>query len=62
LCGYQNILEAKKGLWKYFDFYNRERFHQRLGYKTPWQAYSGAVEKEAAADGHQQVMSITLKT
>ena len=45
LYGYQNIPEAREGLRRYFEFYNRERFHQRLDYKTPWQVYS---EKEAA--------------
>lgn len=62
LYGYQNIPEAREGLSKYFEFYNRERFHQSLGYKTPWQVYSGTMKTETAADGHQPAMSITLKT
>lgn len=41
LNDYQNILEARYGLWKYFEFYNKERFHQSLDYKTPLQIYSG---------------------
>lgn len=41
LNGYQNIPEAKNGLVRYFDFYNRERFHQSLDYKTPEQVYLG---------------------
>lgn len=41
LCGYQHIPEARDGLQKYFEFYNRKRFHQALDYKTPWQVYSG---------------------
>lgn len=40
LNGYQNIPETREGLKKYFSFYNRERFHQTLNYKTPWQVYS----------------------
>lgn len=41
LHGYQNIPEAREGLRRYFEFYNRERFHRSLDYKTPWQVYSG---------------------
>ncbi len=39
--GYQNIPEAEAGLREYFDFYNMERRHQSLGYKTPWGVFSG---------------------
>jgi putative transposase len=41
LQGYQTIPEAYIGLKEYFDFYNMERGHQSLGYKTPWGMYSG---------------------
>jgi putative transposase len=39
LKGYQTIPEARSGLAEYFEFYNRERFHQSLDNKTPWQVY-----------------------
>lgn len=39
--GYQNIPEAQAGLREYFDFYNMERRHQSLSYKTPWGVFSG---------------------
>ena len=39
LKGYQTIPEARSGLTGYFEFYNRERFHQSLDNKTPWQVY-----------------------
>ncbi len=32
---YQAVIEAKEGLGSYFPFYNSERPHQSLGYKTP---------------------------
>lgn len=32
---YRFELEARIGLANYFKFYNNERFHQSLGYKTP---------------------------
>lgn len=35
LKGYETIMEAREGLVDYFRFYNHERFHQSLKYKTP---------------------------
>lgn len=35
LKDYQTAIEARKGLGSYFDFYNHERFHQSLAYRTP---------------------------
>lgn len=37
---YATILEAKYGLNKYFEFYNTERPHQSLAYKTPDDVYT----------------------
>ena len=39
LKGYQTMNEAHEGLKAYFRFYNNERFHQSLGYKTPREIY-----------------------
>lgn len=45
LKGYQRIPEARAGLIEYFGFYNKERFHQSLDNKTPWQVYcQGIIE------------------
>jgi len=41
LKGYETIPDAEKGIKEYFNFYNTERYHQSLGYKTPWVVYSG---------------------
>jgi len=38
---YRIIPELKDGLGKYFNFYNGERYHQNLRYKTPWEIYAG---------------------
>ncbi len=35
LKGYESCADAKEGLGYYFPFYNNERYHQSLGYKTP---------------------------
>ncbi len=39
LKDYQSPQEAFSSLTQYFDFYNKERFHQSLDYKTPAQIY-----------------------
>jgi len=41
LHDYQNVPEAKSQLGTYFQFYNTERLHQSLGYKTPEAIYHG---------------------
>jgi len=41
LKGYETIPDAEAGLGEYFDFYNLQRHHQSLAYKTPWLVYSG---------------------
>ena len=39
LHDYQNIEEARQGLSEYFPFYNEQRKHQSLNYRTPAQIY-----------------------
>jgi putative transposase len=36
---YQTVSEARNGLAKYFLFYNMERLHESLGYRTPYEIY-----------------------
>lgn len=44
--GYQTMSQAQAGLKSYFLFYNHERFHQALGYKTPREVHGiGQIEK-----------------
>ena len=38
---YTTSLALEVGLRAYFDFYNHQRFHQSLGYRTPAQAHFG---------------------
>lgn len=42
LKGYHTMSEAHAGLTNYFHFYNHERFHQALAYRTPWDIYRAA--------------------
>lgn len=39
LKGYETMFEVQEGLKKYFLFYNNERFHESLRYKTPQQVH-----------------------
>lgn len=38
---YNTVREAQQGLKRYFGFYNDERLHQALGYRTPAAVYRG---------------------
>jgi putative transposase len=46
---YETVPELAQGLGRYFAFYNEERLHQALGYRTPadvyWEAGEGARER-----------------
>ena len=42
LKAYQNGTEARNGIGAYLDFYNQERPHRALGYRTPDLAYDEA--------------------
>lgn len=39
LNGYTNMIEAYQGLSDYFEYYNHERPHQSLDYRTPSEVY-----------------------
>jgi putative transposase len=39
LMHYETVPDGVKGINAYFDFYNNERLHQSLGYKTPAEVY-----------------------
>jgi putative transposase len=43
LRGYASMGELQQGLTAYFAFYNHERPHQALSYKTPNEVYQAAV-------------------
>jgi len=40
LKAYDSTAEARAGIAAWIEFYNYERPHQSLGYKTPWAVYS----------------------
>jgi len=38
--GYQTLGDAYRGLHRYFEFYNHQRPHQALDYRTPAEVYA----------------------
>ena len=38
--GYEEVPELRRGLARYFAFYNHARLHQALGYRTPATVYA----------------------
>ncbi len=49
LKAYQTVVEARTGINAYLEFYNRQRPHQALGYRTPAEVYQNGQEKKVAA-------------
>jgi len=43
LHDYRTVLEARERLSAYFRFYNTERLHEALGYRTPHEVYFGTL-------------------
>jgi putative transposase len=41
LYGYEGVQQLQRGLQRYFPFYNQERLHQALDYRTPAAVYRG---------------------
>ncbi len=60
LKSYETVAEAREGLAGYFHFYNTERLHESLGYRTPREVYfkeerqkEGSETKPEQASLHQ---------
>ena len=49
LQGYEDMRSLKKGIQRYFRFYNQDRFHQALDYETPNMRYESFKRDYAAA-------------
>jgi putative transposase len=46
LRGYQSVAQLRAGLSSYFRFYNGERRHQSLDYRTPQEVYGSRIRAE----------------
>jgi len=47
LRGYESVPDLERGLAAYFRFYNHERLHQSLGYRTPADVHASKERKAA---------------
>ena len=56
---YQDIPQCRAGLERYFSFYNTERRHQSLEYRTPWETYKAGIDWRVD-DGQTGMMQTTL--
>ena len=45
----QTVGEARSGLGRYFAFYNHERLHQALGYRTPAEVHFDPAPQQIVA-------------
>ena len=57
----QTVAEARSGLREFFDFYNNERFHQSLDYRTPAQVYLGRQQDNETGAKIYQPASILIR-
>ena len=46
---YQSVAEARAGINAYLEFYNQQRPHQALGYRTPAEVYQNGQEGKKVA-------------
>ena len=49
LKAYQTVAEARTGINAYLEFYNRQRPHQALGYRTPAEVYQHGQEERRSS-------------
>jgi putative transposase len=45
LKDYQTVSDVRQGMNRYFPFYNNDRIHQSLEYRTPRTAHFGAAKQ-----------------
>jgi len=55
---YESVCDTKEGISRYINFYNRERPHQSLGYRTPAEVYFAEKEQSGKWDlKHDKILS-----
>jgi len=62
LRAYQDGKEARVGIGDYFRFYNTERPHQALGYRTPAEVFTSSLVAIAQADMLESLSADTQRT
>jgi hypothetical protein len=53
------VAEARHSIAAYLDFYNCERLHQALDYRTPRQVFEEAVHSASSGAGEKPLALIT---
>lgn len=59
LKAYDSVADARAGIAAWIEFYNYERPHQSLGYRTPWEAFCN--KPESTADARFGVDGLKIK-
>ena len=63
LKAYTSASEARRELGAYFRFYNNQRPHQALGYRTPGEVFHGAgnarAEESQVTEGQPESMLVS---
>jgi hypothetical protein len=59
LKAYDSVADARASIASWIEFYNYERPHQSLGYRTPWEAFCS--KPEAAPDACFGVDGMKIK-
>ena len=62
LKAYQNGTEARKGIGAYLAFYNQERPHQALGYRSPGQVFQAVSPQRCLLEHPQALPRIHRRT
>jgi transposase InsO family protein len=57
---YQTMAEARYYIGRYFEFYNNERLHQALDYRTPAEVYPRAVGTPVALRAPSVPTALTM--
>lgn len=61
LNSYSTIPEAEFGLGGYFEFYNNDRLHQALNYRTPAEIYIGGSDKVSIIRVHETAGEVSKR-
>ena len=61
LKAYKDGTEAKQGIGSYLDFYNRERPHQVLGYRTPEKMFHDG-QPSKRPEEHDVILTAGIQT
>jgi len=58
LKDYEEVADCRNGLGGYFPFYNRERPHQHLASRTPWEVYRGKAHRGSPRNVEPRIVMI----